>query len=114
MWVRLTTKGKSSHGAYPWLGENALWKLIHKIEKITQTFPVPAHESWQTSINLAAISTSNETLNKVPDNASASLDIRYIPEDKEKLLSLLEELKKECEVEILTNESVHDTKEDNE
>jgi succinyl-diaminopimelate desuccinylase len=113
MWVNLTTTGKASHGAYPWLGENAIWKLIKILDKVTMLFPIPQEESWKTSVNLAKIMTSNETLNKVPDNAVASLDIRYIPEDKEKLTSLLEELQKECEVTILTNESVHDTKDDN-
>lgn len=113
MWVQMTTHGKASHGAYPWLGENAIWKLIQLVEKVTKEFPIPQEESWQTSINLANIKTTNETLNKVPDNATASLDIRYIPEDKERLTNLLEELKTECEVTVLTNESVHDTKEDN-
>ncbi|MGB9707628.1 MAG: M20 family metallopeptidase, partial [Microgenomates group bacterium] len=81
LWLKIKTKGVSSHGAYPWQGKNALVLANEILNKIYKTYPLPKKESWQTTFNLARIETPNQTFNKVPDEAIISFDIRYIPEE---------------------------------
>jgi succinyl-diaminopimelate desuccinylase len=81
IWLKIKTKGKSAHGAYPWLGDNALWRAKKILDKIEKQYPVPKKEAWQTTFNLAKIETGNQTFNKVPDEATIFFDIRYIPEE---------------------------------
>jgi succinyl-diaminopimelate desuccinylase len=81
IWLKIKTKGKAAHGAYPWKGKNALWLAKKILDKIEKQYPVPKKEAWQTTFNLAKIETPNQTLNKVPDEATIFFDIRYIPEE---------------------------------
>lgn len=81
-WVKLHARGKSAHGAYPWKGVNALHALTSVVEKLMKRYPSPKDEVWRTSINLARIETDNATFNKVPDGATAYVDIRYTATDK--------------------------------
>ena len=92
IWCKITTKGSTGHGAYPWNGVNALWKLHAILGRIAKKFPVPVHEVWKTTINLAKIETNNTTYNKIPDSACAWLDIRYIPEDKKSIQTTVRKL----------------------
>jgi len=81
IWLKIKTKGKAAHGAYPWRGNNALWMAKKILDKIEKQYPVPKKEAWQTTFNLAKIETGNQTFNKVPDEATIFFDIRYIPEE---------------------------------
>jgi succinyl-diaminopimelate desuccinylase len=81
IWIKIKTKGKTAHGAYPWQGENALWKAKKILDRVEKFYPLPKKESWQTTFNLSKIETPNQTFNKVPDEAVISFDIRYIPEE---------------------------------
>lgn len=81
IWLKIKTKGKSAHGAYPWQGKNALLIAKQIIDKVYKKYPLPKKEAWKTTFNLAKIETSNQTFNKVPDEAIISFDIRYIPEE---------------------------------
>ncbi len=81
VWAKVYFSGKAAHGAYPWQGENALWKAKKALDRLEKIKPVPKKEVWRTTVNLAKIETSNQTFNKVPDNAILFLDIRYIPEE---------------------------------
>lgn len=38
---KLTAKGKSAHGSRPWIGENAIDKLIKAYQKLRKEFPNP-------------------------------------------------------------------------
>ncbi len=80
--VKVTARGVAAHSAYLWEGGNALSILQTFTQNLLAQYPVPKHEVWRTTVNLASISTTNTTLNRVPDTAEALLDIRYIPEDK--------------------------------
>ncbi len=81
IWAKVYFSGKAAHGAYPWQGENALWKAKKALDRLENTYPVPKKEAWLTTVNLAKIETNNQTFNKVPDSALLFLDIRYIPEE---------------------------------
>ena len=114
IWAKIKTKGKSAHGAYPWLGENALWKMFKIQEKIKKVYPLVEKEAWQTTCNLAKIETSNQTFNKVPDDATLYLDIRYIPEDKKKVLKNLKKIVgKDGRLEIVLKEPAQFTHQNN-
>ncbi len=95
IWVTLTAHGKTAHGAKPWLGENAIIKLMHVVEGLFETYPIPEKEAWQTTINLERLDTNNHAFNKIPDTATAYLDIRYVPSDKNAILQQLKTLESE-------------------
>ncbi len=79
--INLEATGTAAHGAYPWLGDNALVKLHVSIEKILRAYPVPSQEAWRTTVGLARIETPNQARNQIPDRARAWLDVRFPPED---------------------------------
>jgi succinyl-diaminopimelate desuccinylase len=77
----LRAVGRSGHGAYPWLGDNALVKLHRSLDRLLAAYPVPAEEAWRTTINVARIETPNQARNQIPALAEAWLDLRFPPED---------------------------------
>lgn len=90
--LKITANGKTAHGAYPWRGENALEKLHEFLSLLSQRIPNPPIEEWKSSINLAKIETENISFNKIPDKATAWLDVRFIPEDADSILSQITSL----------------------
>jgi succinyl-diaminopimelate desuccinylase len=77
----LEADGRSSHGAYPWLGDNALLKLVESVARLMARYPAPTEEVWRTTVNLARMETPNRAFNQVPDRARAWLDIRFPADD---------------------------------
>lgn len=114
VWAKITVHGKVAHGAYPWNGENAIWKMKTFLDNLEKAFPVPEKESWVTTVNLATIGTSNITSNQVPEDCWATIDCRYIPEEKDTIEQKLRDLLPEgAEIEIREKEPPQGTKEDN-
>jgi succinyl-diaminopimelate desuccinylase len=81
--ARLRAAGRGAHGAYPWLGDNALVSLIGTVNRLLTRYPVPSEEVWQTTVNLARMTTPNEAINQIPGLAQAWLDIRFPADDAE-------------------------------
>lgn len=79
--AELRATGLAGHGAYPWLGDNALVKLVNTVTRLLDKYPVPTEEAWRTTVNLARVETPNRTINQVPAEALAWLDIRYPAQD---------------------------------
>ena len=79
--ARLRAGGHSGHGAYPWLGDNALIKLVNTVSRLLARYPVPTEEVWRTTVNLARVDTPNRPFNQIPAQAEAWLDIRFPAED---------------------------------
>lgn len=105
-WVRVNFKGVAAHSAYLWQGDNALLLAQNYIQELLKVYPVPQKEMWDTTVNVANISTNNDAFNRVPAQASLELDIRYIAEDKrfaskESAQKFLSGLLPEAEVEII-------------
>jgi succinyl-diaminopimelate desuccinylase len=73
--------GRSGHGAYPWLGDNALDKLVRMLGRLQERYPAPPGPEWRTTVNLARIDTPNRAVNQIPAYGEASLDIRFPAED---------------------------------
>jgi succinyl-diaminopimelate desuccinylase len=114
VWLKVKTHGVSAHGAYPWRGENAILKMNGFVAKLCEVFPVPTEEVWKTTVNVARIENSNQAFNTVPDDCVVSLDIRYIPEDKDSLIPAIEALLPVgAEIEVIMKEPSQSTEESN-
>lgn len=75
--AKITAKGKTAHGSRPWLGENAIEKLIGVYKRLKTEFPLPkGKDRWGPTLNLGKIK-GGDAANKVPDSAYMHLDIRY-------------------------------------
>lgn len=79
--VKVFTKGKTAHGAYPWRGENAIWKMNEFFNALKKKYPIPNHEIWKTTVNVSRVETENQAFNKIPDNCVSQLDVRFIPKE---------------------------------
>ncbi|HEX9721995.1 MAG TPA: M20/M25/M40 family metallo-hydrolase [Candidatus Paceibacterota bacterium] len=92
-WVDLEAKGKVAHGAYPWLGENALEKLIKAVGKIKEWVGPMDPGAWKTTVNFSVLEAPNKTPNKVPGEAKGLLDIRFTEQMAKTPEELLEKIK---------------------
>lgn len=113
MHVKLTAKGTTAHGAYPWRGDNAVVKLMNTLSTVHAHYPVPEDEARVTTVNIARLITNNKATNKVPSKASAYMDIRYLPEDKDIIEKIKALLPKGVSLEIVVHYVPLDTPEDN-
>lgn len=103
--VKISTKGKTAHGAYPWRGKNAVWDMNTFLNLLLKRYPIPAQQEWITTVNLSKIITSNNSFNKIPDDCEIWLDIRYIPEDADSIVNTIKKLlPKGFKLEILEKE----------
>jgi len=87
-------RGRSAHGATPWLGDNAVIKAVDTYRAIeTLPFTREASELFdRPSINLGRIN-GGDAVNKVPDSCVIDVDVRYLPgQDPEEILAAVEEL----------------------
>jgi succinyl-diaminopimelate desuccinylase len=77
----LRAHGRGGHGAYPWLGDNALINLVTTVTRLLARYPVATEEVWRTTVNLARMDTPNRAFNQIPAQAEAWLDLRFPAED---------------------------------
>ncbi len=86
--LSLTAKGVSAHAARPWLGVNALEILTRDLAKVKASFSEGTPEfsefedhssHWFSTCTLTMISTPNDSPNRIPESATAVLDIRFVP-----------------------------------
>lgn len=92
LWAKISSYGKSAHGAYPWRGDNAIWKMKNFLDALAKKYPISKSEQWQTSLNLSRIETSNMSFNKIPDNCVVWLDVRYVHEESDSILNDVKEM----------------------
>jgi len=79
--ARLLASGRSGHGAYPWLGDNALLKVVDTVKRLMDRYPAATEEVWRTTVNLAKVDSPNQAFNQIPARAEAWLDIRFPADD---------------------------------
>ena len=88
--VKLTASGKAAHGSRPWLGDNAVDRLIEDYAALKTLFEPPAAGSWCKTMNLGIIN-AGKSFNQVPDRAEAVFDIRYTEnEDPDQLFNQMQ------------------------
>lgn len=85
LWAKVTARGTTAHGAYPWRGDNAILKMGAFLDSLMEKFPIPASQAWVNTVNVSQIGTSNQTYNKIPDDCWVALDIRYVPEEADSI-----------------------------
>lgn len=114
MLVKLTTNGKTAHSAYPWKGENAVMNMHKAIANIFQAYPTPQEESEETIVTVTSFTTENNTLNQIPDNCTAYLDIRFVPDEQDSIIPKITSLLPENIImEIVFKFYSHDTNPEN-
>lgn len=105
MQVKVHSKGQSAHGAYPWNGKNAIWEMLKFLKNLQSEFPIPKQQQWVSTVNLSKIETDNTAFNKVPDNCTVWLDVRFIPEEANSIAQRIQKIiPKGFALEILFNE----------
>ena len=110
LWLTIFGRGKTAHGAYPWRGENAIGKINDFLSALKKRYPNPTSEKWVTTVNVSKIETGNQAFNKIPDDCTVSLDIRFVPSDGPHLVKNIRALlPKGCRVEVLANEPAINT-----
>lgn len=113
--VKISVKGTSAHGAYPWKGENAIWKMNEFLNALKAKYPIPHQEEWITTVNLSRIETNNQAFNKIPDDCVVWLDVRFIPEETEAIKKGMQQILPEgFTFDIFAHEPVLLTDENNE
>lgn len=79
--LRVQTAGRSAHAARPWLGDNPLTRLVHALARLDEAFAasrVPDHH-WFPTCTITTLGTENHTINRLPAEAHATLDVRFPP-----------------------------------
>lgn len=75
----------TTHSAYPWRWSNAIFLMMHFLQKFTQVYVNPEKDSWKTTYNFSEIISTQYGYNKVPDECRVKIDIRYTDKNFEKL-----------------------------
>lgn len=79
--VELKASGVSAHAARPWLGINAVETLVNSLTRIQTDFETEgkasASDHWRLTCTPTIFATDNDSFNRIPDSACATLDIRY-------------------------------------
>jgi len=93
MHLKVRLKGKKAHGAYPWLGQNAIDLAVRVLNGLKTQKIVCARNKYlhQPTVNIGTIH-GGDKVNVVADWCEFELDFRFLPGTNER--ALLEDLKK--------------------
>ncbi|WP_051564443.1 M20 family metallopeptidase [Desulfovermiculus halophilus] len=78
--LKLTSRGKTAHGARPWLGINAIDALIDDYQTIRSFFSQQTDDHWHRTLNFGTLR-AGTSHNQVPETAEGVFDIRYTEND---------------------------------
>ncbi len=79
--LELSAPGQSAHAARPWLGQSAFDILVEDYSAIKKLFEAQRSDHWHKTMVLSICEVGDGSVNKVPGQARAMLDIRYTEED---------------------------------
>ena len=96
--LKLIARGKTAHGARPWLGENAIENLINDYRVLKASFEISAPDHWHRTLNFSRIR-AGQSSNQVPDYAEALFDIRYTENDD--MEGIFQKVQKEIKGELI-------------
>ena len=92
--VTLRGRGNSAHAARPWQGNNPIPLMMQRLLNLQALFDKFKQdgEHWYPTCALTSIRTQNDTINKIPDDVEATLDIRFT--SPHSVSSILSEVRK--------------------
>ena len=96
--LKLIARGKTAHGAQPWLGENAIENLINDYKVLKAAFKVSTPDHWHRTLNFSRFQ-AGQSGNQVPDYAEALFDVRYTENDD--MEAIFKKLQKEIKGELI-------------
>jgi succinyl-diaminopimelate desuccinylase len=100
--LKIIASGKTAHGARPWLGVNAIQRLMDDCRVVSRFFDGLADpDHWHRTMNLSVIR-AGESINQVPDRAEAIFDIRYT--EKDDVDTLIQEIQSAISGEVIVRE----------
>jgi succinyl-diaminopimelate desuccinylase len=105
--LRLVCRGRSAHGARPWLGDNAIDKLLRAYRRIGADFQQTAPDHWHRTVNFSQVQ-AGRSPNQVPDLAEGILDIRFTEVDDMDTLLAGWRRDTDAELEIVSRAPVFD------
>ncbi len=112
-WIKVSAPGKTEHAGYPWLGDNAIDKMVDFAKRVKEEFPTLKEDKWTNTVTLSKIETNNIAINKIPADCSTTFDIRCIPEDREKVFNkFISLIPKNFKYEVLLDEPAELTPKD--
>jgi len=76
----ITIHGRPAHGSRPWEGTNPIAALRDGLVALEQRFPTPRDAVWATTA-VPTVVRGGETLNRIPEEVTLSLDIRHVPDE---------------------------------
>lgn len=82
MWWELTASGRTAHASRTWEGDNAIEMLIAYVDHVKSHVPAePCGDDnhQHATVNLASLHAGTDAANKVPDAATARVDVRFPP-----------------------------------
>lgn len=95
--LKLSAQGRESHAARPWLAANALTTLVRGIQRLCDHFETlkttDSNDHWYPTCVPTILHTANQTINCIPGEAEAFIDLRFPPpHTRESLLALVREV----------------------
>ncbi len=89
----VTTKGRAAHASRPFLGDNAIDKMMGFYEAMQRRFPNPRNEQdWVVSVSMTMI-TAGSAPNAIPERCEAAFDLRLTEkENVDDLMAEIEEI----------------------
>jgi succinyl-diaminopimelate desuccinylase len=93
-WIEIEAEGKEAHGSRPWMGENAIEKLMNCVLELKASYEeewgIPTEsDDWKPSFNIGLIE-GGHAANSVPTYAKVKIDMRF-PDyvDQMRVMSLI-------------------------
>lgn len=80
VWLHLTCSGVSGHAAIPWESRNPILPLAEALQHIAASYPPGKESDWNMTVSVTELSGS-DAVNRIPQCATATLDVRYPPEE---------------------------------
>ena len=92
MELEVTTVGRTAHASTPWLGQNAVYKMIPVMEGLQDlSTMLPSHPFLgKSTLSLTNISSTPGRFSIIPDRCVAAIDRRYLP--NESLSTILDQV----------------------
>ena len=103
--LKIVSRGRSAHGARPWLGKNAIEALVADYEVLRHHFEETSPDHWHRTLNWSIVQ-AGQSANQVPDRAEAIFDIRFTENDDPQALVAEWREALSGEIEVLTLDPV--------